>query len=92
MSNHGRNTYAEDQLLVVSVGLVSVSLIAFFFLVVSWVIGGDAYMTTIYGKESMVLSLLGTGVGVALAANFREKPASSSAALAAMPKRGAVSA
>lgn len=92
MSNDGRNTYAEDQLLVVSVGLVFVSLIAFFFLVVSWAIGGDAFMATMYGKESMVLSLLGTGAGIALAAKFREKPASSSAALADMPKRGAISA
>lgn len=65
--------YAKDQLFLAGVAFLTLSLMALFFLVASWLVGGDAFMASIYGKENMVALLAGAGLGALLMAVYRER-------------------
>ncbi len=66
------NRYLKDQLFLAGVAFLTLSLMSLFFLSLAWLAGGDAYMASIYGKESMAALLAVAAVGGAMMAIFRD--------------------
>jgi EamA domain-containing membrane protein RarD len=66
------NRYFKDQMFLAGVALSVLSLMALFFLVVSWLAGGDTFMATINGKPTMVALLASTVIGGVAMAIFKE--------------------
>lgn len=81
-----KKEYAHHQVFLAGVALAVLSLMALLFLIVSWIVGGDAFMATLYGKETMTALLIGMGAGISLALVYREKSAAANAA--PLPLRG----
>lgn len=75
MSNVANDVQLKDQFFLMGIGLATSSLMALFFLGISWVIGGDAFFESLYGKQTMLALLISTGAGTALALALRDKPA-----------------
>lgn len=75
MSNAASKVYLKHQVFLAGVALLVLSLLALFFLVVSWQAGGDAFMATLYGKETMVALLAVSGIGIMLMLACRDKTA-----------------
>jgi|GEM_PF-6812094 len=76
MSNTMDNDYARSQVFLAGVAFLCLSLMALFFLGVSWAAGGDAFLATIFGKETMAMLLAGATLGGGLMLAFRDKSAS----------------
>lgn len=75
MSNDASNVYIKHQAFLAGVALLVLSLMALFFLTISWMAGGDAFMATMYGKETMAVLLAVSGSGAVLMLAFRDKSA-----------------
>lgn len=90
MQNDAKNAYAKHQVFLAGTALVVLGLMALFFLGLSWMVGGEAFIESLYGKETMVVLLAGVGVGGLLMLTCRDK--SSSAGGSAMRTSGSATA
>lgn len=73
MSTNSNAIYIRDHLFLTGVSMVGLSLMALFFLGISWVLGGDAFINSLYGKEIMAVLLGAVGVGAVMIQIFRDK-------------------
>lgn len=73
------SNYARDQLFLAGVALVVLGGMSMFFLLFSWALGGNAFMDTLYGKETVTVLAAGIGIGVLMAFSFRERSGSAAA-------------
>lgn len=67
------SSYVRDQLFLAGVALMVLGGMAMSFLLFSWALGGDVFMDTLYGKETLVVLAAGMGVGLLMALSFRER-------------------
>lgn len=74
MSNGTNDVRLKDQFFLLSIGLVVISLMALFFLGISWGLGGDVFFAGLSGKQTMLVLLITTAVGTMLALALRDKP------------------
>jgi hypothetical protein len=71
--------YVRDQLFLVGVALMVLGGMAMFFLLFSWALGGNAFMDTLYGKETVAVLAAGIGIGLLMAFSCRERSGSPTA-------------
>lgn len=74
MLNGTNNVRLKDQFFLLSIGLAVISLMALFFLGISWGLGGDVFFDGLSGKQTMIALLITTAVGTMLALALRDKP------------------
>lgn len=67
------SNYVRDQLFLAGVALMVLGGMAAFFLLFSWALGGDAFMNSLYGKETLVALVAGMAVGLVMALSFRDR-------------------
>lgn len=65
------NDFAKNHLFLVGMALVVNCLIAMFFLSVSWFFGGDNFMNSLYGKETLTALAVAVVAGAILALTCR---------------------
>ena len=83
--NHGQQSR------LIGFGLLATCPMAAFFLSLSWLAGGNAFMETLYGHEALALALAGTLYGIVLTLRSSKQPrVESSAARQIMQKASQV--
>jgi hypothetical protein len=65
------NDFVKNHLFLAGMALVVNCLLAMFFLGVSWFVGGETFINSLYGKETLVILAVAVVVGAAMALVFR---------------------
>lgn len=71
MMTSASNDFVKNHLFLAGMALVVNCLIAMFFLGVSWFFGGDNFMNSLYGKETLVALAVAVVAGAVLALTCR---------------------
>jgi hypothetical protein len=71
MTTSASNDFVKNHLFLFGMALVVNCLLAMFFLGVSWFVGGETFINTLYGKETLVILGTAVVVGVVMALAFR---------------------
>lgn len=67
------SNYVKNQLFLAGVALMVLGGMAAFFLLFSWALGGDAFMNSLYGKETLAVLVAGMVAGLVMALTCRDR-------------------
>jgi hypothetical protein len=71
MTTAASNDFVKNHLFLAGMALIVNCLMAMLFLGVAWFFGGDRFMDSLYGKETLAILAVAVAVGAGLALAFR---------------------